>query len=414
MSLAAPRPEAPLKDRFNKLQDVLCSQFLGKEETIRLMLISAVAGEHLCLIGPPGTAKSAVIRAFAKVLDAQYFEYLLTRFSEPNEIFGPVDLNAFRSGRYHRVTEKMLPSAQIAFLDEAFKANSAILNALLTLLNERKFNNGADVMSVPLISMFAASNEVPQDEALHAIFDRFLLRVHSDNADSFNFHDLLQKGLQLERSAVAERDVAELRVRTSARPVLTAAELSLCQRELLEKVAFPEDFMATYKGLCFQIRAEGISLSDRRAVKLLKLFAASAFIEGRAQVHDGDLSMLRHIWNQLDQKEILHDLVEPVTARYFNEHPEARPRAARPDLERLMGELQLVHTALTGPNELSDVQVFTHLRSLNDLRNAFQVHGGPTALQMVERIDGLTRGVLEGGRYGTGPNQAPTPGTARR
>ncbi|MEW5851255.1 MAG: AAA family ATPase [Myxococcota bacterium] len=398
-----------MREKFQRLQEALSAQFLVKDEPIRLMLISAVAGEHLCLIGPPGTAKSAIIRAFAHLVDARYFEYLLTRFSEPNEIFGPVDLQAFRDGRYHRVTTGMLPEAEIAFLDEAFKANSAILNALLTILNERKFNNGATVMRVPLISLFAASNEVPQDEALSAIFDRFLLRVHSDNVDSFHFHDLLQRGLALERQQIHERTKQPNGAR---KDLLTARDLQACQSQLLGVVGFPEEFMATYKGLCFQMRAEGVSLSDRRAVKLLKLFAASAFIDGRKDVHDGDLALLKHTWNQLDQREILADIVDPVVTRYYNEHPQDRPRAPRPDLERLVHELDLIHRTLTGGGELSEVQLFTQLRGLSDLRTAFQAHGGPTALQMLERIDALQRGILEGGRFGLSPPGVSNPPAA--
>ncbi|MBI5497230.1 MAG: AAA family ATPase [Deltaproteobacteria bacterium] len=392
---ASPDPRA-LREKFQRVADALASQFLGKEETARLMLICAAAGEHLVLIGPPGTAKSAVVRSFARLVDARYFEYLLTRFSEPNEVFGPVDLQAFRAGRYHRVTTGMLPEAEIAFLDEAFKANSAILNSLLSILNERRFSNGADTVHVPLISMFAASNEVPQDDALHAIFDRFIIRVHADNVDSFHFHDLLQKGLALERAAITEREAAEAKIRAPLKMGLAAADLQACQKHLLSVVQFPEDFLATYKGLCFQIRAEGVSLSDRRAVKLLKLFAASAVIDGRAVVHDGDLAILRHIWNQMDQREILHDLVDPVVTRFFNEHPETAPRLPRPDLDKLVTELTLVHRLLTSGQELSDIQVFSHLRALDDLRKGFQVVGGPTAQQMIDRIDALTRTLLEG------------------
>jgi len=191
----------PLKPRFDAIRRELEQKFLAKEEIIRLMLIAAIAGEHMVLIGPPGTAKSAVIRSFAKLIDAKYFEYLLTRFSEPNELFGPVDIQGFRQGTYRRVTTGMLPEAEVVFLDEAFKANSAILNSLLTLLNERRFNNGSTVVRVPLISLFAASNEVPSSDNLDAIFDRFLLRVHSDNLDSYHFHELMNKGLALEKAS---------------------------------------------------------------------------------------------------------------------------------------------------------------------------------------------------------------------
>src|SRR5215467_1414538 len=153
---------------FQDLARQMGAQFLDKQEIIRLMTISAIAGEHMVIVGPPGTAKSAMI-------DMRYFEYLLTRFTEPNELFGPVDISAFREGRYTRRLEHMLPTAEIVFLDEIFKSNSAILNALLHVINERKFQNGPEVVQVPLISLYAASNEVPNDDNLAPMFDRFLV-----------------------------------------------------------------------------------------------------------------------------------------------------------------------------------------------------------------------------------------------
>ena len=412
----------PLKPRFDAVRRELEQKFLAKEEIIRLMVIAAIAGEHMVLIGPPGTAKSAVIRSFAKLIDAKYFEYLLTRFSEPNELFGPVDIQGFRQGTYRRVTTGMLPEAEIVFLDEAFKANSAILNSLLTLLNERRFNNGSTVVRVPLISLFAASNEVPGSDNLDAIFDRFLLRVHSDNLDSYHFHELMTKGLALERASsrdeLAEASAARLLQQhqqqmlggnvavpppmplPSNKTLLSAADLHTCRRSLLDKVEFPEDFLATYKGLCFQLRGEGISLSDRRVVRLLKMFAASAFLDGRTRCHEGDLFILRHTWNNLDQREILDDVVEPVIAQYYAEHPDDRPMVATADIDRLVSELNLVHKTLTQGGELSDIQLFTQLRNLNDLRAAFAATGGDTAQRMVKQIDTLLEQIFEGGRFG--------------
>jgi MoxR-like ATPase len=411
----------PLKPRFDAVRRELEQKFLAKEEIIRLMMIAAIAGEHMVLIGPPGTAKSAVIRAFSKMIDAKYFEYLLTRFSEPNELFGPVDIQGFRSGTYRRVTTGMLPEAEIVFLDEAFKANSAILNSLLTLLNERRFNNGANVVRVPLISLFAASNEVPSSDNLDAIFDRFLLRVHSDNLDSYHFHELMNKGLALERAASRDElaDAAAARIAQqaqtgvlpmpspstapampAARALLSAADLHTCRRALLDRVEFPEDFLATYKGLCFQLRGEGITLSDRRVVRLLKLFAASAFLDGRTRVHEGDLFLLRHTWNNLDQREILDDVIEPVVAQYYAAHPDDRPHQITADIDRLVAELNLVHKTLTQGGELSDIQLFTQLRNLNDLRAAFSTSGGDTAQRMIKQIDALLERIFEGGRFG--------------
>jgi MoxR-like ATPase len=414
----------PLKPRFDAIRRELDQKFLAKEEIIRLMLVAAIAGEHMVLIGPPGTAKSALIRAFARLIDARYFEYLLTRFSEPNELFGPVDIQSFRSGSYRRVVTNMLPEAEIVFLDEAFKANSAILNSLLTLLNERRFNNGAQLMKVPLISLFAASNEVPSSDNLDAIFDRFLLRVHSDNLDSYHFHELMTKGLALERASLKDEVTSPapalppslsagavpapppLPPKMNSGAILSAADLHTCRRTLLERVEFPEEFLATYKGLCFQLRGEGISLSDRRVVRLLKLFAASAFLDGRTRAHEGDLFILRHVWNNLDQREILDDVIEPVIAQYYAEHPDDRPHQVAADIDRLVGELNLVHKMLTQGGELSDIQLFTQLRNLNDLRSAFSAHGGDTAQKMIKQIDILLEQIFEGGRFAGGANPA--------
>jgi MoxR-like ATPase len=292
--IARPVSIPELSRRLQEGARNLEAQFLGKDEIIRLLFVSALAGEHLVMVGPPGTAKSALIRAFAQVIEARYFDYLLTRFTEPNEIFGPVDIQAFREGVYRRRLDGMLPEAEVVFLDEIFKANSAILNSLLTLLNARRFTHGNIAVRVPIISMYAASNEVPTDEALSALFDRFLLRVRVDYLDSYHFRGLLQKGIELEAKAM-NPDVAP------AGPVTSARELRELQRNFGNLLRFSEDFLATFKGLVFQIRSEGVGLSDRRIVKLLKLFAASAVLDGREAVNDSDLFVLRHVWNTPEQ-----------------------------------------------------------------------------------------------------------------
>src|SRR3954451_5723653 len=177
------------------------ARFVQRDEVIDLIALAVVAGEHLFLQGPPGTAKSALIRQFARAVEGRYFEYLLTRFSEPNEIFGPIDIARLREGTVATVTTGMLPEAEFVFLDELFNANSAILNNLLTVLNERVYRRGAETHRLPLLSLFSASNHLPEDDALRALFDRFLLRCHVRNLKPDAMPQLLRDGWALETSA---------------------------------------------------------------------------------------------------------------------------------------------------------------------------------------------------------------------
>lgn len=382
---------APLHERLRQLANTLERQFLGKDEIIRLLMISVVAGEHCVLLGPPGTAKSALIRSLAELMQAQYFEYLLTRFTEPNEIFGPVDIVAFREGTYRRNTQGMLPEAEIVFLDEVFKANSAILNALLTLLNERKFTSGGKVMRCPLISVFAASNEVPGDETLNAIFDRFLLRVHSDNLDAYHFSELLQRGIQHEIRQMSGE---------ASRPLLAARELADLGKSFGGRMNFSDHFLSAYKGIVFQIRAEGISLSDRRVVKMLKLFAASAYLDGRSTTDPSDFFVLKHIWNNQDQAAILEGIVQPVLEAFFREHPDRRRVGAiGVGVEALAAEIDRIRQLLTGGGALGDVQLFSQLKALGEIKTALASVTDPRARELEKRVAQLLEASFRTGRF---------------
>jgi MoxR-like ATPase len=390
--ISSPPGTTPLAQRLQETARRLDQTFLDKQEIIRLLLVSVIAGEHMLIVGPPGTAKSAIVRQFSRLIDARYFEYLLTRFTEPNELFGPVDIKQFREGVYERRTGGMLPEAEVVFLDEIFKSNSAILNSLLTLVNERRFSNGARVLKVPLLSVFAASNEVPNDENLAAIFDRFALRVVSDNLDSYHFHALIQRGIAHEQA----QSVAA----PPLQPLLHALELHQLHAGFAQRLSFTEDFLAKYKGLIFQIRSEGITISDRRAVKLLKLLAASAFFDGRAQPHDGDFFVLKHVWNNLDQVELLEEIVGPVVDAYFAGRPEERrflgPQAGLPEL---LAELKMIRDLLTGGGELSDVQMFSQLKNLAEIKAALQAIGNETARRMVGEVDQLLETVFASSKF---------------
>ena len=404
---SAPRPAGPDAELLRAAQKVrevgraLDARYLDKSEIVRLLLVALVAGEHMLIVGPPGTAKSALVRHLARLVDARYFEYLLTRFSEPNEIFGPVDIKAFREGTFVRRVEAMLPDAEIVFLDEIFKSNSAILNALLSILNERRFFTGSATIRVPLCSLFGATNEVPNDDALGAIFDRFLVRTLSENLDSFHFHGLVERGLRAEAAALApKRDGAPGAADDDVAPLVSLADIHRLQERLPQLMQFSEEFLARYKGLVFQIRSEGVTVSDRRVVKLLKMFAASALIDGRPAAHDGDLFVLRHVWNSVDQIPILEDIVGPVLEKHHREHPEERrARATAADLDGILAELGVIRGILLGGEPLSDVQLFSQLRNLQDIRAALQTLGTETAQQMAGEVDKLLEGVFESSKW---------------
>ncbi len=388
---AAPQTQDNLPTRLAALAHSLEERFLGKDEVIRLLLIAVLAGEHAVLIGPPGTAKSALLRTFARMMQANYFEYLLTRFTEPNEIFGPVDIAAFREGRYVRRMEGMLPTAEIVFLDEVFKSNSAILNSLLTLLNERRYTSGGQVLKCPLLSAFGASNEVPSDEGLTAIYDRFILRIRSDNLDAYHFQDLLQKGLQHEVMQLMDAPIV---------PIVHARELAELHRAFAQRMRFSEEFFSQYKGLVFQIRAEGVSISDRRVVKMLKLFAASAYLDGRAQPDASDFFVLKHVWNNEDQAAILDAIVTPVLESHYREHPNARRvGAAGIGIDALAGEIDRVRQVLTGGGGLTDVQLFSQLKALNEIKAALASSQDPRAAELVQRVDQLLEAAFRSGRF---------------
>ena len=302
-----------LVDKLNGVARHLKDTFVGKDDIIDLMMLCLVSRENLFLLGPPGTAKSALVHALAGRVQGRTFDYLLTRFTEPNELFGPFDIRRLREGELVTNTEGMLPEANLIFLDELLNANSAILNSLLLVLNEKVFRRGRESRPLPALLIVGASNHLPQDDSLHALFDRFLVRVRSDNAAPADLSAVLAAGWNLEQTATG-----------TDLPSISAEEIQQLQ------MAVPTvDLTAVrpaYAALIGQLRQAGIAVSDRRAVKLQRLLAASALLSGRLAATASDAWVLRHIWDTDEQREVLAGIVNAVVAA--DTAPAPHPRAA--------------------------------------------------------------------------------------
>src|SRR6266853_826560 len=201
-----------------RIREELNHNFQERAELIDGALCALLSGSHVLIIGPPGTAKSMLSDELCRRIEgADYFQWLLTKFSTPEEIFGAVSLKSLEQDDYRRVTDHKLPEAHIAFLDEIFKANSSIINALLTLINERIFHNGRERITVPLITMFGASNELPDEEELTALFDRFMLRFMVDYiGEEFHFLRMLESARSIEKTRLSFDELEQLRSATAA------------------------------------------------------------------------------------------------------------------------------------------------------------------------------------------------------
>jgi MoxR-like ATPase len=316
--------------------------FVGKDEVIDLLGICLIGGENLFILGPPGTAKSARVHPLAARMEGKTFDYLLTRFTEPNELFGPFDIRKLRDGELQTNTEGMLPEASLVFLDELLNANSAILNSLLVALNERVFRRGKETRPLAALMFVGASNHLPEDDALQALFDRFLLRVHCDNVPGERLPDVLTAGWKLATEATAKSALHfdDLRATQAA---LASVELAALRQPFAE--------------LVHRIRHAGIPVSDRRAVKLQRVIAASALLSGRTEARLSDLWVVRHIWDTEEQQEVLASLVDQAIAKQpanADDHPRARSTDG-PDVESLARDLDAI--AAAGKNgALPDVE----------------------------------------------------------
>lgn len=281
------------------IEDYLRSRLFERGDAIRGCLLALLAREHMLVLGPPGTGKSELVRELERTLGLRRFEWLLTKFSTPEEIVGPVSVKGIQEDRYARVTVGKLPEAEIAFIDECFKASSAILNTMLAIMNERVFHNDGQPVRVPLQSLFGASNEVPQgddESALQAFMARFLLRYQVNYlVEQANFLAML--------------DLQE----PTQWPTMTRAELAAAQQAAAQ-VAVPQEVKEAIFALRKELADQGIVISDRQWHRSIKVLRASAFLDGRVQVDVArDFDVYCHIcWTDPSQQRTVVKTVRRV------------------------------------------------------------------------------------------------------
>ncbi len=342
-SISSHADKALLSERINKLAHALSDGVYEREDTIKLCLLAALAGESVFLLGPPGIAKSLIAKRLIQAFDnSSYFEYLMTRFSTPEEVFGPLSIQELKdNGRYVRLTEGYLPTAQVVFLDEIWKAGPAILNTLLTVVNEKTFKNGSDIERVPMRLLVSASNELPdEDSGLEALYDRMLVRVFVNRIQNKqNFKSMLTAGTSQE--AEIPKGLA-----------ITDIEYHQWQKELDKLELTDNAFNKLYElktMLEETVKQQGstsesdLYVSDRRWKKAVKLLKASAFFSGRDSVNPLDILLLQDcLWHSPESRDVVRSVVKDfaLNRAFDQQESKAQIEMSREELEDIQDEVE--------------------------------------------------------------------------
>lgn len=302
---------AAIRLKLQNAVQLMQEGLVERDTEVRLLMLAACCGEHILFIGPPGTAKSEVGRRLNKLIAGTYFERLLTRFSVPEELFGPLSMRALEDDKYIRQTRGYLPEAEVAFIDEIFKANSAILNTLLTLINERLFDNGSSRTKVPLLTVVGASNELPESEELDALYDRFLVRRQVKQVSSAGVSQMLTYYSSADSEDASASNNGSANVASDM--MLTREDIRRCKEEAVRHVRVSPAVIQLITDLrtFLQEKTEPpVYVSDRRLVKAIQLLQVAAYCNGRNSVTEYDALLLQHVlWQRPEQADRIADWV---------------------------------------------------------------------------------------------------------
>lgn len=301
---AVPEVPTPLLDKFELLRAALNDELVERENEIHGILVALLSGHHIFLLGSPGVGKSFLVdRVDAYIEGTDLFKILMSRFTTPTEVFGPVDVPAMKESRQKWNITGFLPWANVAWMDEIWKSNSSILNALLGILNERTFRNDGKVGEVPLQTLFCASNELPEADGLAAIYDRIMLRYEvMPIRETTSFVRMLQT-----------------KVDPKPTPILTWTEIMTAKKEVAAMPINPKVY-DTLVELRTKLKEEGIEPTERRFSQLISVLQAEAWLDGAEAVEREHTSIAMHsFWDRPDQQaaveKIVLDVANPMEKR---------------------------------------------------------------------------------------------------
>jgi len=298
---------------LNDLRIQLSNMFVGRDFEVNALIASLISGEPMILVGAPGTAKTMMVEVLSRFVNARYFYYLLTRFTEPDELLGTLDINALREGRYVRITSNRLPEADIVFLDEIFKASSAIRNILLDIILNKRYLNGTEYKKIPALTFYCASNEVSTDAEDMAFYDRLTIRSFVKSVGMDLWRDLIVKGVEL------------LDVKDRIKPIIDVEYVRQLQNAVIlrtKSIVSDRAIIDKYLEVLSRLRDKGIEISDRRKIKVLVVFSAISIIYAEEEPSPDSLAEALRITAVHNEDDIhkVEDVINECKLSRFYDH----------------------------------------------------------------------------------------------